>query len=117
VDLLILVQAVLSGDLLSARQWVSDAERVHLEWPSVVQPLGLDEKAMALAAALVELLASRVGALPPAWAQDVGGLPEPFLVEPGISNFPRTLAWAMTHAPEPLRKRNLYASPDFLRVL
>lgn len=37
-------------------------------------------------------------------------------LDPGLEGMPRTLERAKTDAPESLRKRNLYALPDFLDV-
>jgi hypothetical protein len=109
-----LVRAILSGDLLAARQWVADARRARIRWDRFARPSGLDDRELTVAAAMVELLAARAGAPPPAWAITVGGQDKPLFLDPGIEQMPRTLARARTDAPEPLRKRNLFASPDFL---
>jgi len=116
MDLITLVQAILAGNVSAVHQWIIAAERIHLDWPSLQRPQGLDECSEVVTAAIVELLAARVGARPPPWTALVGGLPEPFLIEASIAKLPRELAWAMTHTPEPLRKRNIVASPDFLRL-
>jgi hypothetical protein len=41
-----LVRAVLSGNLLAARQWVADAKRARLPWELCQRPTGLDEREM-----------------------------------------------------------------------
>ena len=109
-----LVRALLAGDLLSARQWVADARRAHLQWERVRRPAGPNEREMVVAAGLAELLAARSGSAPPPWTVAIGGAAEALFLDPGIEQMPRTLAWAKSHAPEALRKRNLFASPDFL---
>jgi hypothetical protein len=111
-----LVHAILSGDLLAARQWVADAHRARVRWDRFERPSGLDDRELTVAAGIAELLAARDGALPPAWTIAVGGRDEPLFLDPGLEQMPRTLARAKTDAPEPLRKRNLFASPDFLDV-
>ena len=111
-----LVRAILAGDLLSARQWVSDAHRQRISWEMVGRPSGLDDREMTVAAGLAELLAARDGAPPPPWTLSIGAQREPLFLDPGLQEMPRTLAHAMTDGPEPLRRRNLFASPDFLDV-
>jgi hypothetical protein len=112
-----LVHAILSGDLLAARQWVADARRERLRWDAFARPSGLDERQMAVAAGLAEVLAARAGAEAPEWTQGVGAAQdEPLFLDPGLQAMPRTLERIRRDAPEALRKRNLYASPDFLDV-
>jgi hypothetical protein len=111
-----LVRAIIEGDLLTARQWVADAYRTRLRWEHCKRPSDLDDQELAIAAGLAELLAQRVGAQPPSWTASVGPRNEPLLLDPGIEKMPRTLARARSHAPESLRKRNLFATPDFLDI-
>lgn len=111
-----LVHAILSGDLLTARQWVADAHRARIHWNIISKPSGLDERGMAVAAGLAEMLAVRAGHAPPQWALSVEPEREPLFLDPGLQDMPRTLAHALTDGPEPLRRRNLFASPDFLEV-
>ena len=111
-----LVRAVLAGDLLEARQWVADARRSHVAWELLERPTGLDDGEMAVAAGVAELLAARAGSVPPAWARSVPAQGQPVFLDPGIEEMPRMLEYAKRHAPEPLRRRNLVAMPDFLDV-
>ena len=111
-----LVRAILQGDLLTARQWVADAYRVRLRWENCERPDDMNDRELAVAAGLAELLAERVGARPPPWTTSVGAQSEPVFLDPGIEKMPRTLARAMSHAPDSLRKRNLFALPDFLDI-
>jgi hypothetical protein len=46
----------------------------------------------------------------------IGAHREPIFLDPGIEKMPRTLARAKSHAPDSLRKRNLFALPDFLDI-
>jgi hypothetical protein len=111
-----LVRAIGREDLLAARQWVADAYRARLHWEHFERPEDLDDRELAVAAGLVELLAGRVGAQPPSWTMLVGAHSEPVFLDPGIEKMPRTLARAKSHGPDSLRKRNLFAPPDFLDI-
>ena len=116
MDLRNLVEAVLTGDLLTARQWVSDARREDVRWSTVPAPPDLTDRQLTVAAALVELFAQRAGEQPPLWSTTIGGEREPIVLDPGLEDMPRSFALAKTAGPEPLRKRNLVALPDFLDV-
>jgi hypothetical protein len=116
MDLANLVRSILAGDLLAARQWVADAQRAQLEWEQLERPRGLDEREMTVAAGMAELLARRAGATPPPWTVAIGARREPLVLDPGLEQMPRSFARAKASAPEPLRKRNLIALPDFLNV-
>jgi hypothetical protein len=116
MDLRELVRAILSGDLLAARQWVADAQRADVRWEGIAQPAGLDQREMTVAAGVAELLAARAGAVPPRWAASIGPHDEPLVLDPGLQDMPRTLAHAKSEGPEPFRRRNLIASPDFLVI-
>ncbi|HYI13212.1 MAG TPA: hypothetical protein VEK57_29470 [Thermoanaerobaculia bacterium] len=111
-----IVHALLKGDLLAARQWVADARRERIQWERIDRPQGLTDRELTVAAAVVELLATRAEESPPSWADAVGAQEEPLLLDPGLEEMPRSLAHAKAFAPEPLRKRNLVALPDFLDV-
>jgi hypothetical protein len=104
-----LVRAILKGDLLTARQWVADAYREPVDWERIEQPLALSDHEMCVAAALVELLASRRGSTPPSWTTKVGGSKEQLIIDPGLERMPRSFEHAKRYGPEPLRKRNIVA--------
>ena len=112
-----LVKAVLAGDLIAARQWVADAYRAGVDWEQVNQPDGLNDREMFVAAGMAELLASRRGLTPPPWVFKVGSSTELVILDPGLESMPRSFAHAKREGPEPLRKRNLVALPDFLDVV
>jgi hypothetical protein len=116
MDLLELVRALLDGDLLSARQFVADAHRSRLDWERLEQPRNVSARELAVAAGVLELLASRAGATAPAWTKAVGAVDETVVLDPGLEKMPRSFARAKAAGPEPLRRRNLIALPDFLDV-
>jgi hypothetical protein len=111
-----LVDALVRGDLIAARQWAADALRTNVRWEAIPEPANLGEREAAIAAAMVELFASRTGSAPPAWTRNVGAVAEPFVLDPGLASMSRSYAHAKTAGPEALRKRNLVALPDFLDV-
>lgn len=111
-----LVRALLAGDLIAARQLVTDAHRMNLEWERLDEPTGLSERELVVAAGITELLALRAGGRPPSWTQAVGPAREMVVLDPGLEQMPRSFARAKSSGPEPLRRRNLIALPDFLAV-
>jgi hypothetical protein len=116
MDLAELVQALMSGDLLTARQWVADAQRAGLEWSRVQRPLAIDGQELAIAAGMAELLAARAGMAPPSWTATVGAHEEVVVLDPGLDKMPRSFARAKATSPDSLRRRNLIALPNFLEV-
>jgi hypothetical protein len=116
MDIRELVHALLEGDLLTARQCAADAQRTQLRWDQMERPLGLTEREMSVAAGVVELLASRSGSTPPRWTRTIGAVRELLILDPGLEQMPRSFARAKAAGPEPLRRRNLIALPDFLDV-
>ena len=111
-----LVNAVLTGDLLTARQWVTDARRDRLHWETLPCPRDFNGREITVAAGLIEMLAHRAGENPPAWTEAIDAEREPLVLDPGLEQMPRSFAHAKASGPEPLRKRNLLALPDFLDV-
>jgi hypothetical protein len=109
-----LVEALLAQDALAARQWVADARRSGVFWPTILRPDGLDASAMAVAAGVAEMLSERASQLPPAWTSDVGAAPVPVLLVRAAGILPRLRKLCEDEGPEPLRRRRLLAPPDFL---
>jgi len=94
-----LVHAILGDRPLEARQWVADAVRAGIRFDQLPLPDLESKRERALAAGLAELLAIRGDQAPPAWTTEVGPSEE-----------------ARVNGPEPLRRRNVYASPNFLSI-
>ena len=116
MDVRELVRAVLAGDLLTARQCVADAQRAEVCWERLDEPRGLRDREMSVAAGIIEMLASRAGVTPPMWTKKIGAVGEQLVLDPGLERMPRSFAHAKLAGPEPLRRRNLIALPDFLDV-
>jgi hypothetical protein len=112
-----LVDALLSRKDMQLRILVQEWQWANPVVTSVPRPQTRDTRSLTVAAALVELFALRAGQAPPAWIADAEPLPEPFFVmeraeRPG---FTRTLCLA--EAPEPLRRRNIFAPPNYLSMV
>ena len=114
MDLRELLQAVLTHDMLTARQWVTDAIRAGFRWEAVGQPEGLDPVSLALAASLVELMAERTGRRCPSWTAAVPAAPERLFLVEAARVLPRLRRLCEEEGPEPLRRRRFLAPPDFL---
>jgi len=116
MDLLDLVNALLSYDTLTARQWLADAERSGFSWSKVPAPGDLDPTASALAAGVTELLASRAGQSPPDWTAKVPPAPRKVFLVRAAEVMPRLRDLCEREGPEPLRRRGLLAPPEFLTL-
>ena len=112
-----LVRFVLDNRMLEARQWVADAQRAGLRFDRLPRPTLVDQAELAVAAGLAELLASRHGQSPPSWAASISGLESPMFLGRQLATLPRSAARARREGPEPLKRRNLLALPNFLNVV
>ncbi|MBI5533521.1 MAG: hypothetical protein HY898_12445 [Deltaproteobacteria bacterium] len=111
-----LVLAALSGDDLAVRQWVKDARRVELDLGALDEPIDLQGDARVVASALVELLAERWGKQAPAWARGGGKAEHPVYLVQRASSSPAVRRECEKSSPAPLRRRNVFALPDYLRT-
>lgn len=116
MDLRDLVDDLQSGDLLSARQWVKDAYRAGVLFTDLPRPQGLDAQSLAAAASLAELLSGRAGQLPPPWTAEVPPAPEDVWLDRALERIPFLRERCLTDSPPALKRRNVYALPDFLSV-
>jgi hypothetical protein len=107
----------MSGDDLGAREWVKAARRARVDWSLLPAPEGVDEDAMAVAAALVELLALRDGAPAPRWTSRAGRAREPVYLLARARTSAALRRWCDEDTPAVLRARNVFAVRDYLKVL
>jgi hypothetical protein len=112
----VLIKSIVDGRALDARQWVADAKRAGVRFDRMPRPQLRDAVELALAAGITELLASRDQQAAPSWTSEIGRLPEPFYVGK-LAKMPRSAEEARSNGPEPLRRRNVFASPNFLSVV
>ena len=112
----VLIQSILNGRPLDARQWVADAKRAGLRFDRMAKPQLRGSVELALAAGITELLASRQQQAPPSWTSEIGKLAEPFYIGK-LAQMPRSAEDARCNGPEPLRRRNVFAAPNFLSIV
>jgi hypothetical protein len=109
MDLRDFVRALRSRQTSVALEWMNEAQRAGLRLRHFERPSGLDAVDLAIAAGVLELLASRWHQTPPDWTREVPAIPEYFcLVDP------RLRRCCEVEGPEPLQRRRLLAPPDFL---
>ncbi len=111
-----LARAAIELRTLDLREWVNESLRRREPLSETPAPETPDETVRAVAAALIELLASHRHEPPPAWTRDVPGLEQPLWLTPFAQRFPSLARRCVEHGPDPLRKRNVYAMPDYLTV-
>ena len=116
MDLRDLIDALQADDLLSARQWVKDAYRTGVSFTALPCPEGLDAERLAAAASLAELLSGRAGQPPPAWTAEVPPAPGDVWLDRALEHVPFLRERCLADAPPALKRRNVYALPDFLSV-
>jgi len=114
VTLEMLAEAALQRDNLSLRSQVQDFVRDHPQLTAISRPQSDNQQILGIAAALLELLAERTGKPAPAWTRDIGAVPEPVFLLEAAMRMKRLRALCEAESPEPLKKRGLYAPPDFL---
>jgi hypothetical protein len=109
-----LAEAALQRDSLRLRSLVQDMTRAKTNWSTVPRPNTTDARTLAVAASLAELLATRQNQAPPPWTKEIGPLNEPFFLLRSAETMKRLRILCETQSPEPMRKRQLYAPPNFL---
>jgi hypothetical protein len=109
-----IAEAALQRDNLRLRSLVQDLVHTNVDWSSLPRPTTNDTRLLAIAASLTELLAERQHQNPPAWTKQVGALKEPFFLVRSAETMKRLRVLCETQSPEPMRKRRLYAPPNFL---
>ncbi len=109
-----LAEAALQRDSLRLRSLVQDIARANVNWSLILRPKTNDLRLLALSASLAELLASRQKQEPPAWTKEIEALQEPFYLLQSAEKMKRLRLLCETQSPEPMRKRLLYAPPNFL---
>lgn len=109
-----LAEAAINQDALSLRSLTQDFLRERPQLNDFPQPMAVDFRTLAAAAALIELFAERLHQEPPAWTREIGSLPEPIYLLKAAATMKRLRALCEQQAPEPLRKRGFYAPPNFL---
>lgn len=114
VSIELLAEAALRRDGLQLRSLAQEFVRQTPRFASVPRPKTEDLRVLATAASLLELFAQRAEQAPPLWTGEVGAVPEPFFLLEAAARMKRLRALCELESPEPLKRRQLYAPPDFL---
>jgi len=114
VTLEALAETALRRESLHLRSRAQDFVRDHPQLTNIPRPAIDNPQVFGTAVALLELLAQRTGQIGPAWTREVGAVPEPMFLLEAATRMRRLRALCEAEAPEPLRKRGLFAPPDFL---
>ena len=109
-----LAQAVLEGDGVQVRSLVQDFFQQSPCLADIAQPNTTDQRLLAAAASLLELFAGRLSQPAPAWTARIGPSAEPVYLLKSAATMKRLRQLCETESPEPLRRRRLYAPPNYL---
>lgn len=106
--------AALNRDALQLRSLVQDFVRSGEKLANVPPPTTRDSRLLAVAAAVVELLAERTGQSAPDWTASIGAVPEPMFLVAAAERLPSLRQLCQDESPEPLKRRKLFAPPNYL---
>lgn len=112
-----IAKAALQRDGLLVRSLVQDLFRSHPRLAEVPKPATEDPRLLAAAASLVELFALRLNQQAPSWTSSIAPLTEPIFLLKSAGSMQRLRAFCEAKSPEPLRKRRLYAPPNYLEFV
>ena len=106
--------AVLNDDSLATRALVQAFLRGQPVLADLSQPDTDNPVVLAVAAALLELFSMRTQQSAPAWTHEVGPVDHPLYLLKSAAHMRRLRDLCRDAAPEPFRRRGLYAPPDYL---
>ncbi|MCB0212639.1 MAG: hypothetical protein KDJ52_25065 [Anaerolineae bacterium] len=112
-----LAEAVLNQDGIVVRSLVQDFLAQQPDLSNLPKPDTDDARILAVAAALVELFAMRLEQEVPSWTGTIGPISEPIFLVKAAASMKRLRELCFTEAPEPLRRRGLYAPPNYLEFV
>jgi hypothetical protein len=109
-----LTDAALAGDGLRLRSVAQDWLRETPHFGDVPAPTSTDPERLAVAAGLVEMFAERACQTAPEWTQHILAAPRPLFLLREAMVMKRLRELCEEHSPLPLRRRRIFAPPDFL---
>jgi hypothetical protein len=112
-----IAHALLERDDFKLRLFVQAWLREHPRFIDTPEPVVDDSRIGSAAAAIVELLALRASQAAPPWTVKYNGLAEPFFVMRRAERPGFTRDLCLNESPEPLRRRNIFAPPNFLEMV
>lgn len=109
-----IAEAVLNGEGVTARSLVQDFFREDPYLIDIPKPDVNDVRLLATCASLLELFANRLEQKAPKWTNNVEPLSEPIFLVRAATSMKRLRELCEKESPEPLRKRGLFAPPNYL---
>ncbi|HET6251552.1 MAG TPA: hypothetical protein VFE47_27960 [Tepidisphaeraceae bacterium] len=109
-----LARVALAGDALELRSLSQEWVRENQPFVSIPFPQVNDPDILAVAASLLEMFAERAGQAAPRWTQDVPPAARPIFLLREARTMPRLHKLCEDSAPAALRRRHVYAPPNFL---
>lgn len=109
--------AALAYHSLQVRSLLQEFLREMPVLVDIPQPKTADRNILALSAAFLELLGDRTKEEVPAWTTQIGPVQQPIFLVEAAGYMPRLRALCEQEAPEPLRKRGIYAPPNYLALV
>jgi hypothetical protein len=106
--------AILHDDSLLARALVQEFLHSQPAFAEIAQPETTDPVLLAVTASLLELFALRARQTAPTWTRQIGPVEQPIYLLKAAAHMRRLRDLCHDAAPEPLRRRRLYAPPDYL---
>jgi hypothetical protein len=110
-----MAEAALAMDALRLRSLTADWLAENKTIADAAPPDSPDPTKRAIAAGLVEMLAERGGQTAPTWTSRIDAAPRPVLLVRAALTMEKLRRLCETESPLPLRKRNLFAPPNFLQ--
>ena len=110
-----LATAALNRDALQLRSLVQDFVRSGDRLSDLTPPSTQDARLLSVAAAVVELLAERTSQSFPDWTAKFGAVSEPLFLVAAAERLPSMRQLCQEESPEPLKRRRLFAPPNYLK--
>lgn len=108
--------AALQNESMAVRSLTQDFLRQTPILNNISKPKHVSPEILTTSAALLELFASRRQESPPSWTTEVVPLKEPRYLLKAAETMKHLRRLCEVESPLPLRKRNLYAPPNYLEL-
>ena len=109
-----LATAALNREALQLRSLVQDFVRSGDKLADLAPPSTQDARLLSVAAAVVELLAERTSQPIPDWTAGIGAVSEPMFLVAAAERLASMRQLCQEESPEPLKRRKLFAPPNYL---
>ncbi len=113
-----IAHAAFSGDAIAARMLVQDwlyTRPVVADVPPPTTPAELP--VASITAGLAEMFAERLAQRPPEWTVFYGAVTPPIYLVKAAERMARLRETCRTQGPLPLRRRHVYAPPNYLKAV